>query len=186
MALSLARASFRFIICIAATLAVTGCAGTLPGGNDNVNKKYYNSEKQLEVWMDELRPGMSEAEVFARLGRSRKDFTHLTRSETISVLFGGRDSGIPDIFRTDEDIQKFLASLDGYKFEYKSVQRKHGFTSPIRIQTDANGFNYTVNLVFRNGLLFEKPVLTGGKVNSSSSKTLFDYLTPGLIIGKVE
>lgn len=177
--------SFSFFI-VAATIFLSGCAGTLPGGGENTNKNFYTSEKELETWMEELQPGMSIPEVFARLGRTKNDFTHLTRSEVVSVLFGGRDSGIPAIFRTDEDIQKFLESLEGYKFEYKSIKKKHGFTSPIRIQTDASGFNYTVNLVFRNGLLYQKPMLTGGKVAISTNRTLFDYLTPGLILGKVE
>lgn len=175
-----------FCLAIGAAIFLSGCAGTLPGGTENINKNYYESDQQLQGWMDELQPGMSQAEVFSRLGRTRPDFTHLTRSEIVSVLFGGRDSGIPAIFRTDEDIQHFLASLDGYKFEYKSIKKKLGFTSPIRIQTDASGFSYTVNLIFRNGVLYEKPILTGGKIASSSSKTLFDYLSPGLVLGSVE
>lgn len=180
---------YRAFVCVffcCAALALSSCAGTMPGGSESSNKNFYNSEKELKTWMDELQPGMTETEVFARLGRTKNDFTRLTRSEVVSVLFGGRDSGIPAIFRTDEDIKKFLESLDGYKFDYKSIKRVHGFTSPIRVQTDASGFNYTVNLVFRNGMLFEKPVLTGGKVKSSNSRTIFDYFTPGLILGAVE
>lgn len=170
---------------LALPLALAGCAGTLPGGTESANRKYYDGDKDLKIWMEELQPGMTMPEVMARLGRTRNDFTRLTRAEVISVLFGGRDSGIPDIFKTDEDIQLFLESLDGYRFDYKMIKRKHGFTSPIRIQTDSSGFNYSVNIVFRNGKLYQKPILSGGKVESSNTKTIFDYLNLGMAFNAV-
>jgi hypothetical protein len=160
-----------------------GCVGSLPGGTDAVNKSFYNSNADLESWVDSLDTGMPREEVFARLGRTQKDFRRLARSEIVGVLFGGEDAGIPVHFYTDESILSFLDSLDGYRIEYKTVKRRHGFSSPIRLQTDAKGFDYSLSLIFKEGKLYQKPYLTGGRVNNSSTRTLFDYLNPGLILG---
>lgn len=171
------------LVMIALVCALGGCAGTLPGGSDSINKSFYDSNADLESWVNSLEVGMSREETFARLGRVQKDFRRLARNEIVGVLFGGEDAGIPVHFYTDENILSFLDSLEGYRIEYKIVKRKHGFTSLIRVQTDAKGFDYRLNLIFKDGKLYQKPFLTGGQVNNSSSKTLFDYLTPGLIIG---
>lgn len=160
-----------------------GCAGTLPGGTDAVNKSFYDSNADLETWVNSLEVGMTREETFARLGRAQKDFRRLTRSEIVGVLFGGEDAGIPVHFYTDENILTFLDSLEGYRIEYKTVKRRHGFTSLIRIQTDAKGFDYRLNLVFKDGKLYQKPFLTGGQVNNTDTRTLFDYINPGLVLG---
>lgn len=165
------------------TLMLSGCTGTLPGGSDAVNKSYYDSNADLENWVNSLETGMTREETFARLGRAQKDFRRLARNEIVGVLFGGEDAGIPVHFYTDENILAFLDSLEGYRIEYKTVKRKHGFASPIRIQTDAKGFDYSLSLIFKDGKLYQKPHLTGGQVNNSSTKTLFDYLNPGLLLG---
>jgi len=171
------------LVLLMTALLLSGCAGVLPGGTDAVNKSYYDSNADLENWVNSLEIGMPREEVFARLGRTQKDFRRLARSEIVGVLFGGEDAGIPVHFYTDENILAFLDSLDGYRIEYKTVKRKHGFASPIRMQTDAKGFDYSLSLIFKEGKLYQKPHLTGGQVNNSSTKTLFDYLNPGLMLG---
>lgn len=168
---------------LALMLLLGGCAGALPGGSDSINKSYYNSNAELEAWVESLEPGMSKAEVFARLGRVEKNFKRLTRSQIVGTLFGGEDAGIPVHFHTDESILAFLESLEGYRIEHKNVKRRHGLASPIRLQTDAKGYDYVLNLIFKDGKLFQKPYLTGGLVNQTSTKTIFDYLDPGMAIG---
>ncbi|MFN7112746.1 MAG: hypothetical protein ACK4PK_00115 [Alphaproteobacteria bacterium] len=170
-----------FLVLLIAVLLLSGCAGTLPGGTDAVNKSYYDKNTDLENWVSSLEPGMSKEEVFARLGRTQKDFRRLARNEIVGILFGGEDAGIPVHFYTDENILSFLESLEGYRIEYKSVKRRHGLTSPIRMQTDSKGFDYALSMVFKEDKLYQKPYLTGGQVNNSSTKTLFDYLNPGMI-----
>lgn len=164
-------------------LLLGGCVGQLPGGSDSVNKSYYTSNADLEAWVTSLEPGMSKGETFARLGRVEKDFKRLTRSQIVGALFGGEDAGIPVHFYTDENILAFLDSLEGYRIEHRNVKRRHGLSSPIRLQTDATGYDYVLNLVFKDGKLYQKPYLTGGKINAVSTKTLFDYLDPGIAIG---
>jgi hypothetical protein len=39
-----------------------------------------------------------------------------------------------------------------------------------------------VTLIFQDGKLFAKPILTGGVVNNVTSGTIFDFITPGTII----
>jgi hypothetical protein len=182
-ALSVMTGTGFLLVLLMTALLLSGCAGALPGGTDAVNKSYYDSNTDLENWVNSLETGMPREEVFARLGRTQKDFRRLARSEIVGVLFGGEDAGIPVHFYTDENILAFLDSLDGYRIEYKTVKRKHGFASPIRMQTDAKGFDYSLSLIFKEGKLYQKPHLTGGQVNNSSTKTLFDYLNPGMMLG---
>lgn len=166
------------------SFCLSGCAGQLPGGSDTVNKNYYTSADTLKLWTASLEPGMTKAEVFSRLGRVEADFRRLTREEIVSALFGGNSAGVPAGFMPPEQIRAFLSSLDGYELVYKNVKRRHGFTSLIRLRTDARGYSYTLRLIFKDGLLLEKPVLTGGKVDSYSTDTLFDYLSPGTVLDK--
>lgn len=163
-------------------LTLASCRGTLPGGNESLNKSYYNSAEDLKLWSDSLEKGMTKAEVFARLGRVQTDFKHLSRNEVITVLFGGNNTGVPVNFNLDGDVKTFLESLEGYRLEVRSVKKRHGFTSPIRVQTDAEGYHYILDLVFKDGRLYEKPTLTGGVVQEADSKTLFDYLNPGIFL----
>lgn len=176
------RTLLTFCLALIMALSISGCTGTLPGGSDAVNDSLYDSNANLKEWVDSLEPGMSKAEVFARLGRVERDFSRLDRGEIVGTLFGGKDAGIPIHFRTEEDIMHFLNSLEGYRLAYKRVKRKHGFSSLIRIQTDEKGYDYEISLIFKNGTLYQKPFLAGGVVNEKSSKTLFDYLNPGSFI----
>ncbi len=164
-------------------LLLSGCVGALPGGSESINKSYYDSNADLEAWVDSLEPGMSKAETFARLGRVEKNFKRLTRSQIVGTLFGGEDAGIPVHFHTDESILAFLESLEGFRIEHKNVKRRHGLASIIRLQTDAKGYDYTLNLIFKDGKLYQKPHLTGGQIDTTSTKTIFDYLDPGMAIG---
>lgn len=171
---------------LACVLMLSACVGMLPGGSDAENKSLYDKNTEIMEWIDSLEPGMGKGEVFARLGRVQKDFQRLTRSEVVGVLFGGKDAGIPEHFQASEDIMAFLESLEGYRMNYKDVRRKHGFSSPIRVQTDAKGVEYSLSLVFKNGVLFQKPYVTGGVVNETSSRTIFDFFNPGLLIDAVK
>jgi len=172
-------------LCLAATLlCLPGCAGQLPGGIETQNTRYYASPDVLERWTASLEPGMSKGEVFARLGRLESDFRRLGREEIVAALFGGNNAGVPAGFLPPKEIRAFLNTLDGYELVYKDVGKRHGFTSPIRVRTDANGYDYKLRLIFRNGKLLEKPVLLGGVVHNYSTATLFDYLSPGIVIDK--
>lgn len=179
-----ARLFIKKMSALAIVLGMTACVGALPGGNENINSKFYDSETVLQTWVDDLQPGMTKAEVFARLGRNEGDFIKLNRGEVVGVLFGSQDNGVPYQLQTQEDIHSFLNSLEGYRLNFKSIKKRHGFSSPIRIQTDSKGFDYILNLVFRNGFLYEKPMLLGGFITGSNSKTLFDYLNPGTILNQ--
>ena len=53
------------------------------------------------------------------------------------------------------------------------------------MKTHESGYNYVLTLVFQNGRLFDKPILSGGVVDGYSSKTVFDYLNPGNIFSRL-
>lgn len=171
-------------ICILIALACAGCAGILPvpGGNEAINESFYGTKEDLLSRLEGITPGMTEKEVFKALGRKEGDFQRLTRQEVVTALLGTSNVEFRDGTEEPSYSQNLLQSLYGFRLSYQIVKRKHGFSSPIRIRTDEKGFDYIVTLIFRDNLLFEKPILSGGVVNASSSKTFFDYLNPGTVM----
>lgn len=169
------------------TLALAGCAGVapVPGGTDSVNASYYASQDDFKARVAQLQPGMGEAHVLYLLGRNRDELRQLNRNEILSALYGANTMQMLDSVREREETTAFMRSLYGYQLKYKDVEREHGFVNPLRIRTEEQGFDYTVNLIFKNGLLLEKPDLSGGVVHQRSSSTFFDYLNPGSIMGRI-
>ncbi len=157
----------------------------VPGGSDSINGSAFSSAGDFRARVDQLQPGMGESQVFANLGRNREDMTRLGRDEIVRVLYGGSAMQLLDNASEREDTRAFLGSLYGYRMSFRNTKKEHGFSSPIRVKTQESGYDYTVNLIFQNGILFEKPILAGGMVNDSSSRTLFDYLNPGIIVDQV-
>jgi hypothetical protein len=171
-------------LCLVLTLALASCAGVapLPGGGDSVNAKYYQSPDDFKARVAQLQAGMNEQLVLDILGRQANEMTRLSRQEVVVTLLGPNTMQVLDDSREREETRRFLQSLYGYKLEYKDVDKHLGFASPIRMRTEETGFGYEVSLIFQNGVLVEKPEMTGGIVNESSSKTLFEYLNPGTMI----
>lgn len=161
-----------------------GCAGILPvpGGDETTNKDFYKTDQELLDAISKLRPGMAEDEVFSVLEREESDFVKLDRSDIVKALFGGSDVELEQGLERQGPDNHLLQSLYGYRFSFKVVEREHGFSSPIRIRTHESGYSYTVYLIFKDGALYEKPIISGGVVNNTSSGTLFDYLTPSTVI----
>ncbi len=172
-----------FIGLLAVALGLNACAPSMPvpGGTADLNQACFNSIPDMQARVLQMSPGMPEGEILANLCRKKETLTRLERREIRIALLGGENvlfSGMD----TESDSQ-LIRSLYGYKFSYKSVNRKHGFLSPIRIRTDETGFDYTMTLIFRDGKLFEKPILSGGPVNKITSSTIFDFITPGTLVG---
>ncbi len=174
----------KFMIFLAFLFLVSGCAGHLPvpGGTDTVNQSFYTTKEDLLDRLNTLRPGMTEAEAFSALGHDKLELVQLERDQIITSLYGSSAIEFRDGLPDHEDSRTFLQSLYGYRLNYKTVEHEHGFSSPIRIRTDESGFYYTVTLVFREGILYAPPILAGGVVNRSTSKTFFDYFNPGSIV----
>lgn len=175
----------RLMAVILATL-LGGCAGSLPlpGSDDRSNRSLYKSEDELKLRVAQLRPGMNKSLVFALLNRDEHDFIKLDRPGIMTALYGGAGSGFDGTLEQQEKARAFLQSLEGLRLIYKDVESDLGFSSPIRVRTDKTGFNYTLTLVFQDGRLFDQPMLSGGAIEESSSKTFFDYLTPGVLINR--
>jgi hypothetical protein len=164
------------------TLGLGACAGRMPvpGGSDSVNQTCFTSVTDMQARVAQMSPGMPEGAVLAGLCRKKESMSRLDRREIRIALLGGTDVLFSEAdAETDAQI---IRSLYGYKFAYTSLNRRHGFKSPIRIQTDETGYDYTITLIFRDGVLFEKPILSGGLVNKVSSGTIFDFITPGTIV----
>jgi hypothetical protein len=166
-----------------ALLALAGCADApMPGGEDTVNATYYTAADDFKARVDQLQPGMGESQVLSILGRTRNDMTRLGREQIVSALYGGSAVQMLDNAAERDQTRLFLNSLYGYRLEYKNVIKHHGFASPIRLRTIEQGYSYTVNLIFQNGVLLERPVLAGGIINDTQSRTLFDYINPGTFL----
>ncbi|TAL27736.1 MAG: hypothetical protein EPN97_16720 [Alphaproteobacteria bacterium] len=161
-------------------LALSACTSVVPvpGGTDANNENYFKSADDLREHVGKLQAGMEEAAVFSALERERNDFLQLNPEDvwrlalSRGVVAGG-----------DNPVAGAPGALTGYRLRYKSVTRRHGMSSPIRIRTDESGFSYELTLLFRNGRLLDNPVLSGGAVNEVRTHTLFDYLTPATTFG---
>jgi len=106
-----------------------------------------------------------------------------TKEELLARLTG-LVPGTPEKEEDDTSREDVLHALYGYRLNYKNVKRRHGFSSPIRVRTDEKGFSYAVTLIFYEGWLFEKPIVTGGVINESSSATIFDFLNLGTVVDR--
>ncbi len=176
-------------VCLAMViLCVQGCAGSapVPGGTTAVNQPYFTSGNDLKTRVDKLSPGMSEDEALKVLGIKKVQMTLLDRIGIRKALFGGENSPLPGTPEEQMEIYTIIQESTGYKLDYKDTYRKHGLSSPIRMQTDEKGVSYSVTMVFHDGALLEKPVLSGGPINDTDSTTIFDFLNPGTAIGLIK
>ncbi len=177
----------RSAVMAMAILCMQGCAGSapVPGGTTAVNQPYFNSGNDLKIRVDKLTPGMSEDEALKVLGIKKAQMTLLDRIGIRKALFGGENSPLPGTPEEQMEIYTIIQESIGYKLDYKDTYRKHGLSSPIRLQTDEKGVSYSVTMVFHDGTLLEKPVLSGGPINDTDSTTIFDFLNPGTAIGLI-
>ncbi|MBU0858613.1 MAG: hypothetical protein KJ667_01630, partial [Alphaproteobacteria bacterium] len=159
-------------ILLVLTLAFTGCAGRapVPGGDDDTNSKFYESPGDLINRINQLHPGMTHGQVFHILDRHAAELTKLSRAEINGALYGSQNAQFDGSLAEQEAARHFLQSLYGYRLDYAKVQRKHGFSSPIRVRTNKEGYRYQVLLIFQHGRLYDQPILSGGVVTDSSSR----------------
>lgn len=169
------------VLAAALALGLSSCAevAPVPGGTDAQNRPYFESGADLKEKLAELRPGMTEDEVFAHLKCRKEQLVLLDRIGIRRALFGGENAPLPGTPEQQIEIQNFLQKAYGYRLDFRDVKRKHGFSSPIRIRTDESGFSYTVTMIFHDGRLIERPILSGGLVNEIRSQTIFDFFNPG-------
>jgi len=174
-----------FISMLALSMSLSACADHMPvpGGTADCNQACFSSIADMQARILSMQPGMKESEVFTKLCEKRESMTRLNRGEIRTALLGGPDV----LFASDngETDAQIIQSLYGYSLSYKSVKSQHGFTSPIRIRTNETGYAYIVTLIFREGKLYAKPILTGGLVNNVTSGTLFDFITPGTVLSSI-
>ncbi|HYD18595.1 MAG TPA: hypothetical protein VEF76_08965 [Patescibacteria group bacterium] len=177
----------RLLVC-AMLCFLQACAkgAPVPGGSEAVNQPYFNSGNDLKERVNKLYPGMTEAEAFRTLGVKKEQMTLLDRIGIRKALFGGENAPLPGTPEEQMEIYTVIQESTGYKLDYKDVRKKHGLSSPIRMQTDEKGVSYSVTMVFHGGNLLEKPVLSGGLVNETDSTTIFDFLNPGTAIGLIK
>lgn len=178
----------RFGLMAMLALSLQACAGSapVPGGTEAVNQPYFNSGNDLKTRVEKLTPGMSEEEALKALGIKKAQMTLLDRIGIRKALFGGENAPLPGTPEEQMEIYTIIQESVGYKLDYKDTYRKHGLSSPIRLQTDEKGVSYSVTMVFHDGALLEKPVLSGGPINGTDSTTIFDFLNPGTAIGLIK
>ncbi len=180
-------AIYKPVLLVLSAIFLISCAGVapLPGGADTVNNSFEGSEVDLKQRIHDLKEGMTRQDVFDYLERDEEHFILLRRDEILTALYGTAD--IP-VSKTKIDgplgDRDMLKTMEGYKLVFKSVKRKVGLSSPIAIRTNENGYSYCAILVFKDGVLYEKPILSGGIVDTSATKTVFDYLSVGSVMRK--
>lgn len=167
-----------------ATIGLSSCSGVLPvpGGKSTINDSFYESNTELKAKLEDLKAGMTEKVVFAKLERHKDELLKLNRQSIIAAMYGGQNSPytLGSAINPYKDIN--IKSLTGYELKYRIVKLKHGLKSPISIRTDEVGFDYSATLIFKDGILFEEPIIAGGMIDNSKSRTVFDYLNPGMIM----
>ena len=173
-------------LAVVLSAALCGCAGSLPvpGGDEQVNSKGYDSQQDLLNRINGLQIGMTESLVMTMLKKTESDLIRLNRPEIMTALYGGGNSGFNGTYEEQERARAFLQTLSGFRLNYVSTEKEHGFSSLIRMKTHETGYSYVVTLVFQNGRLFDKPIVSGGVVDGTTSKTVFDYLNPGNIFSR--
>jgi len=167
----------RSILSLGVIISLNACSGvvSLPGGTKGVNQDYYKSKAELLERVRTVKKGMNKEEVYDILEREEDDFFLLSRSEIVTAMYGTDNINF-------SNTQNFIHTLDGYRLDYSRVNRKHGFNTPISMKTKEDGFQYTVTLIFRDDVLYEEPIIAGGDVEGSNSKTIFEYLSPGRLV----
>jgi hypothetical protein len=170
---------------LAVTLAMSACADRLmvPGGDRQVNEHIYENKQDFLNRVGRLEKWMTEKEVFGHLNVEQKDVIRMDREEILTALYGDHQISMQDFEGVNPAAaRQFLQQLYGYKLRYQDLEREHGFKHVIRYRTKEEGFDYEVIVVFHNGRLFEKPMVTGGAVKNSSSVTIFDGVRFGTFI----
>jgi len=177
---------FKTLLAVSSLFMFTACAGImpLPGGKDTINHAFYETDIDLKSRIVSLEEGMPRDEVFAFLERHEEDFILLDRQQIVTTLYGGQQVAAVQSVNSPVYSRKTLQALTGYKLMFKKVKRKHGVSSPIAMRTNETGYSYTATFIFKDGALYEKPVLSGGAVDTTSTKTLFDYLSPRTIMSQ--
>lgn len=176
-----ARPPLLAVLLMAMALILPACVyvASVPGGGDTANEKVFKSADDLKARVTMLAAGMTEEDVFIALGAPRDAFTVIDPEDLWRIGLG---RNVPPAVNAPGG--RSAAMLTGYRLRYKAVTRQHGLASPIRIQTAENGFNYELTLIFSDGKLLEKPVLSGGMVSETRSRTLFDYVTPATALDR--
>jgi hypothetical protein len=182
------KSLFVPFLLIGLLLVFTGCAQHMPapGSDSRTNDNLYNSETEFLRIVEHLEPGMPQKEVFFRLGVTKDDLVRLDRANIINVLYGGANVQFSGSFEQQRYTRDFLRSLYGYRLDYNIVEREHGFSSLIRINTKESGFRYNVVMIFQYGYLFDKPIVSGGTVDNVRSSTFFDFINPGTVMNQLK
>ncbi len=180
----------RSLLLFSFLIALPGCAGIapVPGGTETINKSFYESDSDLKSRIGDISVGMSKEEVLTGLDRTEDQLVMLNREEIISTLYPSTSGRFAYNDRGGKKAlydRDFLLSLSGYKLLFKKISRKHGVSSPIAMRTNESGYSYSAVFIFEDGVLYEKPLLSGGVVDVSSTKTIFDYLSADTVMRRV-
>ena len=175
----------NLVLLIVCTISLSACADKLmvPGGDRQVNEHIFENKQDLMNRVGATQAGMSQPLVFSNFNVEEKDLIKISREEIMQSLFGDNRVPMSEI-GTDSPVilRNFLRELYGYKLRYQNLERKHGIKDVIRYRTKEEGFDYEVTFIFHDGVLFEKPILTGGAVKNASSITIFDGIRYGTFI----
>ena len=98
------------MLAVVMSAALCGCAGSLPvpGGDEQVNSKGYDSQQDLINRINGLQIGMSESLVMTMLKKNESELVRLSRPEIMTALYGGGNSGFNGTYEEQERARAFL------------------------------------------------------------------------------
>lgn len=150
---------------LASAITVTGGCAVMDSQVQS-NADFFSGEEEIRSRISQLEVGMDKQEVFETLGVKAENLHSLDRKGIKIALYGSENQKIDG---SEEEVRKFLSDMEGYKLDYKSIDRDRSLSFSFRIKTESTGYDMSIYMVFKNGKLFDKPNVKGGLVNENES-----------------
>ena len=154
------RTAFMAAALALALPVLSGCA--MMSSHEQANTNFFDSVNALEQRVDTLHIGMTKDQVFAALGMNEHDMSTLDRQGIKIALYGSADQVIQG---SEAEVRAFFGDMEGYNFTYADIHKDRSF-SGLKIKTVGTGYDVDVTLIFKNGELYENPIISGGRVNA--------------------
>lgn len=153
------RRTFMAAALALAIPVLSGC--TMMSSHEQANTNFFGSVDVLEQRVDTLQIGMTKDQVFNALGMSEHDMSTLDRQGIKIALYGSADQIIQG---SEAEVRAFFGDMEGYSFTYADIHKDRSF-SGLKIKTVGTGYDIDVTLIFKDGELYENPIISGGRVN---------------------
>jgi len=175
-------------VALVSTLAISsGCAymGGMELSSKKTNIDLFETPHKFKVLISKLKPGMSLDDVYTRLARVndtmdsvqkakaiqkvKKSWKVMDRNDIRNALYGN-NTQLQGSLESLEKAREHLSSLEGLSIRFRDTTDTGGFAL-TEFRSTEEGFDYAAYLIFKNGQLLEKPIISGGYNKETDSVT---------------